>query len=495
VMTTHVSGAIRGSAIRGSAAEDAASTVQLANAVSVLGGKFFISAAGVAGSVLAMLVANWQRARVFQVAEHPGAELTSHFTSVEAQQLEHLVALNGRIERLHSIEVSVKALGNEVSANLKHIMKDAMGEQLKDMLATTMVEVADIAERVQKSLADDFGRELAKLSGQLQQSLAALHKAIEGQGQGQLDKILDKLQNTVSGGFQSESQKMVTAFEKFATVIPALEQQLRTMTGKVAEESRQRAQESAQMGQLLMERVAQLIAAMNAQQAANAEAIERMQAASEHGAAAMAQRLEASGAGLVNNVLGASRVEIEAIVEQLRAAAEASARRHGDADAQAQHTAAAIAHASDGLIRGANAVIEVSNQAAQLVTQSRAGSEAIHYAAQQFQHAGQTLLGSVQEMHQVIAAARTQTHEQQQLLMRQQQYTKEVEKLWPELFDTYLAQFKAGADELGRSWVAFHQNIQQLTQAVGGNFSNSTDVLSESVEKLIEQFSQLRRTA
>ncbi|HSS02899.1 MAG TPA: hypothetical protein VLM79_37815, partial [Kofleriaceae bacterium] len=315
------------------------------------------------------------------------------------------------------------------------------------------------------------------------------------QGQGQLEKILDKLQNTVSGGFQSESQKMVAAFEKFATVIPVLEQQLRAMTGSVAEESRQRAQESAQMGQMLMQRVAQLTDAMTAQQAANAEAIERMQTASEQGAARMAQRLEASGAGLVSNVLGASRTEIEAIVEQLRAAAEASTRRHGDADAQAQHTAAAIAHASDGLIRGANAVIEVSNQAAQLVTQSRAGSEAIQYAAQQFQHAGQTLLGSVQEVQQVIVTARTHTHEQQQLLIHQQQYTKDVEKLWPALFDTYLAQFKAGAEELGRTWETFHQKIAQFSRTIGGDFAENTELLSESVQKLVEQFSQARRTA
>lgn len=517
VMTDDVSGAIRESA---KATEEAASTKHLANAVGLLGGKFFISATGIGGSVIALLICNALRASVFRAAEHPPLELMGAFTSIEAQQLNdklrelellraeretraeqhrevcgYLSTLNTRIEKLNSIEVSVKTIGNEVSANLKNIMKDAMGEQLKELLADTMIDVTNIATSVQQNLTAAFGQQLQTVTTELQQSLGLLQKAIEGQAQGQIEKILTQLQDAVSGGFQSESQKMVAALDAFASVVPALEQQLRSMTGKVAEESRQRAEESAQMNQGLMQRVTTLLDAMSAQQTANAAAIERMQAASEQGAEAIAKRLEASGQGLVTSVLGASRAEIEAIVDQLRVAAESSAQRYGAIDSQATNAAAAVAHASEGLMRSASSIIEVANHASQLVSQTRAGSEAIQVASQQFLSAGNTLLGSVGEVQRVIASSRTQTEEQQALLLRQREYTKEVERLWPTLFDTYLAKFKEGADELGRSWDVFHQRIATVSNTVSSDFAHNTAELSEAVDQLVKQLANGKRAA
>jgi hypothetical protein len=507
VMTHEVSGAIRES----SGADDTASTKHLSQAVQLLGGKFFISAAGVGGSVLALFAGNWARAGIYRHAEHPPADVMAAFTSVEAHQLNlklaeqealrierereaaqhaevcaHLATLNTRIEKLNSIEVSVKTIGNEVSANLKNIMKDAMGEQLKGMLADTMAEVAGIAASVQQNLTDSFGLQLKQLTTELQRSLTALQGAIEGQAQGQLEKILGQLQNAVSGGFQSESQKMVAALEGFARVVPALEQQLRAMTGTVAEETRQRSEEAARLNQALMDRVGSLLETMSAQQAANAQAIERIQAVSEQGAETIARKLESSGAGLVNNVLGASRVEIQAIVEQLRAAADASSSRYSHIETQASNAAGAVAQATEGLMRSANAIIDVANQASALVGQAKAGGEAMHAASRDFVQAGNAVLGWVRQMQGVVDATKAQTTEQQQLLLRQREYTKEVEKLWPQLFNTYLAQFKASADELGRSWESFYQKISAVSNSVGDVFAENTAVLAETVDRLVK---------
>lgn len=507
VMTNDVSGAIRESVNA-----DESASAHLSEAVTLLGGKFYISAAGIGGSVLALFVSNWARAGIYRCAEHPGRQLMAAFTSVEAQQLNaklhelellraeretsaeqhaevcaHLSTLNTRIEKLNSIEVSVKTIGNEVSANLKNIMKDAMGEQLKGMLADTMVDVDRMATRVEQSLNESFGKQLTALTIALQRSLTGLQKTIEGQGQGQLEKILEQLQNTVSGGFQNESQKMVAALEGFASVVPALEQQLRTMTGKVAEETRQRSEEGARMTEMLLTRVTSLVDTMTAQQAANAQAIERIQTVSAEGAEAMARRIETSGAGLVSNVLGASRAEIEAIVGQLRSAAEASANRYGDIETQAGNAAASVAQASDGLARSAKSIIEMANHTSTVISQAKSSSDAIQTASRDFIQAGTSLLGSVGQMQKVIEATRTQTQEQQELLLRQREYTKEVEKLWPELFNTYLAQFKSGADELGRSWESFHQKISAVSNNVGSQFAQSTEELSEAVEKLVSK--------
>jgi len=137
-------------------------------------------------------------------------------------------------------------------------------------------------------------------------------------------------------------------------------------------------------------------------------------------------------------------------------------------------------------VRSANAIIEVADHTSSVIAQAKASSEAIQAASQHFVQAGNTLLGSVDHMQQVVEATRQQTQEQQLLLMRQREYTKEVEKLWPELFNTYLTQFKASSDELARSWEGFHQKIASVSSHVGSEFAESTEILSEAVDRLVK---------
>jgi molecular chaperone GrpE (heat shock protein) len=486
VMSSDVSGAIR----------DSADPTELSGAVSKLGSKFYISAAGVGGSLLLLFFSNLARARIFGLADNPDPRLVVSFISVEAYQLEvkrtefaelcgFLKSLDRRVEKLNSIEVSVQTIGNEVSANLKNIMKDAMGEQLREMVATTMADVSNIAERVEKNITDSFGQQLGMLATAMQQSLDTLRTAIEGQGQGQLEKILERLQDTVSGGFQSESKKMVAALEGFASVVPALELQLREMTGKVAQESRQRSEASARVADGLLARVTSLMNALGAQQIANAQAIERIQAVSEAGSEQIARRLEATGAGLVTSVLGSSRVEIEAIVGQLRGAAEASASRYVDIEAHADHAASAVVKATEGLSSASRSILEMANHTSAVLHQAKAGSESIHVASREFLEAANALLSSVALTRDVVDRTRAQTGEQQDLLMRQREYTKEVERLWPELFNTYLDKFKRSSEELGRGWQDLHTKITNVTTSVGSEFAENTQVLSEAVDRLV----------
>lgn len=509
VMKSDVSGAIKNDA----------NSSQLSDAVAALGGKFFISATGVAGSVLTLIVANWARARIYRWAETPDAGLQEFFTTVEAVELRarllehellradredserrhgelsgHLASLDERARSLTSIEVSVKDIGNEVSANLKDIMKSAMAEELRSILGDTMVQVSTIAEKVQESLTDSFSASLQTMAAQLQKALEAIQRSIEGQAQGQLDQILMKLQDTVSGGFQSESQKMTKALETFASVVPALEQQLRQMTGKVAEESRVRSEESAQATRMLLERVSTLMDSLSAQQQSNAAAFERMQHATEAGADAAAKRLEMSGANMVSGVLTASRTEIEAIAKQLREAAESSASRYDDVESRVGGAALAVSQAADGLSRSSQTIVEMAHHTSTVLAQAKAGSDAIQAAARDFAVAGNTLHGSMTAINDVVDRVRMQTAEQQQLLNRQREYTREVEKLWPELFDTYLAKFKASSAELGSSWSKLHQDLSSVASNVGGTLAEGAEELTDAVQKLVKATNERRLT-
>lgn len=506
VMTNDISGAIRDTA-----GEDDTAMGHLSEAVRTLGGKFYISAAGIGGSVLALFSSNSARNAILSCAEHPEPRLLSAFTTVEAMLLnaklhelelaradrearaaQHvelcskLDMLNTRVEKLNSIDVSVRDIGNEVSANLKNVMKEAMADQFKEILVQTMAEVSAIAERVQGSLTQTFGQQIQKLAQGMQEGLDALKRAVEGQGQGQLEQILDKLQSTVSGGFQSETKNMAVALDGFAKAIPALEQQLRTMTSDIAAESRQRSTETARTTQMLLDQVASLVDAISAQQTANMQAVAQMQAAAAQGAEDMARRLEASGANLVSSVLGSSRAEIEAIVGQMRAMAEWNASHQGDIEARAANASNIVAWASDALAKSAQSISEISNQTQGVLTQVRQSSEEMQSVAQGFLNAGNTLVVSVESMRKVVESTRAQTQEQQALLVKQQQYTKEVEQLWPKLFDTYLGKFRESADELARSWADFHSKIETASKCVGAEFAENTLVLSEAVTKLVE---------
>ncbi|MCX5743167.1 MAG: hypothetical protein NT062_11805, partial [Proteobacteria bacterium] len=97
-------------------------------------------------------------------------------------------------------------------------------------------------------------------------------------------------------------------------------------------------------------------------------------------------------------------------------------------------------------------MIELANATATTLKNARQGSEAIQNASREFTTAGDTLLGAVTSIHKVVDEVRLRTVEHGQLLERQRGYTKEVEALWPTLFDAYLAKFKASSEALGRTW-------------------------------------------
>jgi hypothetical protein len=458
-----VSGAIRES---GGSDDTGVSTQHLAAAVGLLGGKFVISAIGVACSVLVLLVTTRRKGDVYRRAEHPPRELLAHFSSVEAYDLkvraeqhrelcEHLVTMNRSIERLESIEVSVKTIGNDVSANLKTIMKDAMGEQLSELLQQTMIDVDQIARRVEQHLTTAFAEQMRTVV-----------TAIEGQAQGQLDQILTRLQDTLSGGFQSESHKMVAALESFGKVVPALEEQLRAMTGQIAEETQKRGEETARTTQAVLEQVASVVQALGAQQAASAHEVERIQSASADGVAEILRRLEAGVTAMVGDLVATSRGEV-----------------------------AIAGSAAQELRQSAQAVQEMSQYIHATLVEAKRSSDAMSAAAAGFSGAGRALLEGVEAMRTMTEASRLQTRDQAALLQQQQAHTTRVEQMWPSLFEVYLAKFRESAENLARAWSELDRRLERVNNAVGATFAENTEVLSDAVEKLVKLHSNGRAAA
>jgi hypothetical protein len=200
----------------------------------------------------------------------------------------------------------------------------------------------------------------------------------------------------------------------------------------------------------------------------------------------MARRLETSGANLVTSVLTTSREELSAISRQLETALTSNAVRIDDIEQKASSASAVVAKAAEALSNAAKSLADSNNQTSMLLAQVKSGSDSMRTASQGFVSAGNTLLGSVEAMRQISEAARVQTQEQQALLMHQRQYTKEVEQLWPQLFETYLSKFRESSDTLARSWSDFHAKISTVSKSVGAEFAENTLALSEAVNKLVE---------
>jgi len=460
-----------------------ADSTLLSSAVATLGGKFGISAGGVLGSLMTMFAANIARAKLHQLAGAPGTALTRAVISLDELRLRYqldeleslrvdraerqqqyaqvyrcLGSLEERARKLTSIEVSVQNIGNEVSANLRHIMKDAMAEELREILSTTMVQVDEIATSVQRTLSEAFSNNMTALATQLQASLTAVQRAVESQSQGAVEQLLGKLQDAVSGGFHSEQQKLSESLAAFAQIMPGLERQ-----------------------------IGSLVDGLGAQQAASADAIARLQSAATQGAEAMARQLQASSEGVVTGVLSASRAEIEAIAARLEAMTSASAASQDEIAARVRDAMREVQHVTDGLGGAAKQLHALTGQLAGALADARHGSEATQVATRELASASTAVTGALVQLQDVVKRTSAQTEAQHALLTKQREYTKEVEQLWPQLFNVYLDKFRSSSAQLGESWKDLHDKVVQVTGAIGATFADNVEQLSAAVDTLARQ--------
>lgn len=235
----------------------------------------------------------------------------------------------------------------------------------------------------------------------------------------------------------------------------------------------------------LLDRVGALVRSMEAQQSANAETVAKMQAASAHAAEEVARRLEASGASLVSTVMATSRSELEAISKQLEAALTSNAVRIDDIEQKAASASEVVARSADALARSAESLGAIHAQTQALLAQVRDGTDGMKTVSHAVANATHALLSSLETIRQIDETARAQTQEQQSLLMQQRQFTREVEQVWPTLFDAYLGKFKQASDELQRSWADLHAKVATLSQSVGSEFAENTLALSEAIKELV----------
>ena len=94
------------------------------------------------------------------------------------------------------------------------------------------------------------------------------------------------------------------------------------------------------------------------------------------------------------------------------------------------------------------------------------------------------LRSGVDGMRAAIEHGRTYGSEQQAMIAEHRKVMKELEQLWPKLFDTYLRSFDEKSSLLARSWNDLYGQVSKLSDTVGGGLSEAAEDLKFSVDRL-----------
>ena len=347
----------------------------LQRAVGSIGAKFTVSAAGLLFSLVFRVVEGWARSAIYEAARQLGHANRTLFVSQEAhrfsvvrdslaairaesaegtaKQTQALVAALVAVERevhqgdiqlvaslgavkqqvqegdkavvaalagLSSIEVSVKAMGAEVTAHLGSILKQHVADQICDALA----DLRAFAQEQTENLAKAFGAITAEENAKLRESMDGVQRTIAEQSKSDVGKLVEQMRDMMSGGFQSESQNMTSAMAALRDVLPKLEEQMRRMTEDVDREMRERGEVSGRMQSELLQQLERALATSQSSQQESQAALQRPLLATEQSAGALQARIVGTGEEMVGRLMGASSQGLADVRAKLEAIGEAT---------------------------------------------------------------------------------------------------------------------------------------------------------------------------
>lgn len=482
-----------------------ANTDELKTAMKLLGQKFAISATGIFFAVVFAGATSAAR-RIALASAHEASRRAAHLfctpaslaASAQLVQLRseqasttHLedirstmAGMRSDLAKLQSIEVSVKDMGAEVSIQLQRMLKEDLGEQIKEILVDVMRQASDMSDRLRSELIDGFQRTLETEIPKVLESLQAIRHSVEGQASSPVERMLEQLQALVSGGMQGETAQMSAALRQFAEVVPALAMQLQDVAQTMTRDMRERSHETTRMTESLLTQVGGLLARLETQQSATDRAIAEIAQASSAGAAAMMARLEAGSAEMMGGMLRTSRTEIDGLLGRLQEVATASAQGYGSIEESVGAAARSIIEARDGLAAAAESIRALSHETRGVIADARQSSDAAHKAAASFEGAAGLLRAGVDGMRNAIEQGRTYGAEQQAVIAEHRRLLGELEQLWPKLFETYLRSFDEKSTLLARSWNELYNQVGKLSETVGGGLSEAAEDLKASVDRL-----------
>lgn len=492
-----------GPAIAGSGKQ---SMLSLSHAVRTMGAKFVVSMVGIAMSILHGAVRARQLHTLHATVSRAARRLHTKTVSVQDYQLEcternalgaeqlsevalaihrsvtHQHAENAArveglklsIDRLQSIEVSVKDIGSELSKSLQQTVK-------KDIVEGIRRELQDIVDGMQKALAESFAQNLSATMTELVTALGKIERAVASQGHSQVETLLHQLSDAVSGGFASESARMKEALTRFAEVIPALDRQLREISQSTANDMAQRQAENSRTSELLLERVTAMLERGERQHQQAAAAAEQMQQLMLKNQNAVAS----SAATASEQFASRSRAALDELTAALQGATGNAAQVYGSLVAEVEQSARMLQQARSDTEDGAHKLAEASallrttlSQVAEVVTGLRQVGASISAGVQQ---ARATVDGSAAVLKSSMDAV---THHQR--------FIEELSSRWPQLTHQYLSASDQAFTKIAGAWKEQADHIGAAVGKIGDSFSGSAAEFAEAVQDLGTQLDRLR---
>ena len=275
----------------------------LSEAVGKMGAKFFVSAAGLLGSVFVSFFLSQAQRRIDQQFDELGPvlaqfteELMVHQARCAARTEASINALHTdlrtraddwtlQLKKLESISVTVSGIGEEVTTHFGQFIKANVADRICDAVVDLQERAANVADSMQRQLAMSFSSSLTSEISRLESGLSAVQTAVEGQAQADIERLMDKLADTVTGGFKSESNDMAAQLARFSEVLPKLEHQFESMATALTANTDRYGEQNQRAIDALTSRIGDLLSQFEAAKTGMHGAVEQIAAAGSVAAA------------------------------------------------------------------------------------------------------------------------------------------------------------------------------------------------------------------
>ncbi|AFE04995.1 hypothetical protein COCOR_03085 [Corallococcus coralloides DSM 2259] len=483
----------------------------LSQAIGKMGAKFFISAAGLLGTLFFQAFAFSSERRLLMRLDAMRASferitltLDAHEISLAAARRDALGALkteivqtrrdlSDRLSHLESVEVSLQDIGTEVQKNFGTMMKEQVGDVITRQLGSVEKAVRDIAADLQRSISMGFTAALQLEMAGVRAHLDAIQQALAGQQEHDLGRILEQLRDTVSGGFHTQSQDMARQMAGLVEVLPRLEQQFEVMTQTLGSHARQWGSENQRAVEALGEKVSELVGSFDG----------------------VRDRLEGSGSNIASSFKDVLTGLRESSSEMVRLAAQASLNMQsnsvqqsgvlrnqmeelrvrsesdmGQFQAQSQEFVKVMRETQDGL---RTVTKQMSDTADKLAAASRGVGESHHKAgavSAKMDEVAQRLMDTANAFQRLSQERSNVVRQEQTLLNAQREAVDRVGPVLNALTKTYEDSVSRQAQILSSQWTEVMHRLDSVVDRSSGELVQGVDDLTETVQQLKETLRQ-----
>jgi hypothetical protein len=449
---------------------------ELAAAVAKMGSKFFISSAGLLLALLNAFTVKWSEALWDKAGEAVCGHLAQHFVEIRGAQLDHMVEstaatrtvsadvqamrsdLADRLDRLRNIEVSVKDLGTEVTANLNQLVQDALTSKIQLLLTDTRAIAEGIAEQLGQALRGNF----RELSERLVSALQDVQTALEKQSGSEVEKLLGRLQDAVSGGFSSETKNMSNLLLEFQSVFPELARQLHSVSGQMA----------------------QVLDGLIAQQREQRALVDGMAAATSENVQRLSNDLAKGGAEAMARVLAETNARIDRMVGALDAASMKNAGRAESMSAEFEQIAERVNGVTHGLNGSLTNVQTLMKDVELTLAESASGVMQLTSAVSQLRAASDGVQRALGLSEQVRSAIEQSLKEQVELSAKNVKGLEHMQEVWPRLLEDVTKAIQATTGQFTSSWTTLAGKLEDATSIYGTQVGERVEDLSAAVDRL-----------